>query len=99
MCNPRHVQVQGNITAALNSLPEAQGKRIEVHYILGMSVTEIAKAEGVGKGRVSKSIADSLRRPTWRYTSFSKGRARTLSTARRTSQAQTAVTCIKGEMW
>ena len=44
---------------ALNSLPEAQGRRIEAHYILGKSITEIA--EGVGKGRVSKSIKDGLR--------------------------------------
>lgn len=46
---------------ALNSLPEAQGRRIEAHYILGMSITDIAKAEGVGKGRVSQSITDGLR--------------------------------------
>lgn len=46
---------------ALNSLPETQGKRIEAHYILGMSITEIAHAEGVGVGRVSKSISAGLR--------------------------------------
>lgn len=46
---------------ALNSLPEAQGKRIEAHYILGMSVTEIAKAEGVGESAVRDAINRGLR--------------------------------------
>jgi len=46
---------------ALNSLTEAQGRRIEAHYILGMSITDIAKAEGVAKSRVSESIDRGLR--------------------------------------
>ena len=46
---------------ALNSLPEAQGRRIEAHYILGMSVTEIAKAEGVAQASVYESIERGLR--------------------------------------
>jgi RNA polymerase sigma-70 factor (ECF subfamily) len=32
---------------ALNSLPETQGRRVDAHFILGMTYREIAKAEGV----------------------------------------------------
>lgn len=45
---------------ALNSLPEKQGKRIEAHYILGMSIQEIAEAEGVGERNIRKSISRGL---------------------------------------
>lgn len=45
---------------ALNSLPEIQGRWIEAHYILGMSQSEIAEAEGVTKGAVSISITRGL---------------------------------------
>ena len=45
---------------ALNSLPEIQGRRIEAHYLLGMSQNEIAKAEGVVKSSVSESIKKGL---------------------------------------
>jgi len=45
---------------ALNSLPEVQGRRIDAHFILGMSQAEIAKAEGVTKGAVSLSIDKGL---------------------------------------
>ena len=34
------------LLAAIASLPDKQGKRIYAHYILGMSKTEIARAEG-----------------------------------------------------
>ncbi len=46
---------------ALNSLPETQGRRVEAHYILGKSITDIAKAEGVSKSSVSESISTGLR--------------------------------------
>ena len=46
---------------ALNSLPEAQGRRIEAHYILRMSVTEIARAEGVDESAVRAAIKRGLR--------------------------------------
>lgn len=46
---------------ALNSLPEIQGRRIEAHYLLGMSQAEIAEAESVTKGSVSISIARGLK--------------------------------------
>ncbi len=44
---------------ALNSLPETQGRRVEAHFILGMSKADIARAEGVAKSRVSESIERS----------------------------------------
>jgi len=46
---------------ALNSLPEIQGRRVEAHYLLGMSQTEIAEAEGVTQHSVSESISRGLR--------------------------------------
>ena len=46
---------------ALNSLPEIQGRRVEAHYLLGMSQREIAEAEGVSETAVSKSIQKGLR--------------------------------------
>ena len=45
---------------ALNSLPEIQGRRVEAHYLLGRSVQEIAKVEGVGERNVRKSIQRGL---------------------------------------
>ena len=40
---------------ALNSLSEIQGRRIEAHYLLGMSRKEIARAEGVSESSVRLS--------------------------------------------
>ena len=45
---------------ALNSLPETQGRRIDAHFILGMSKTDIARAEGVKKSSVCESIERGL---------------------------------------
>lgn len=45
---------------ALNSLSEAQGRRIEAHYILGMSCQAIAKAEGVDESAVRSAIKRGL---------------------------------------
>jgi len=45
---------------ALNSLPEIQGRRIEAHYLLGMSQRQIAEAEGVSLNSVSISIRRGL---------------------------------------
>jgi len=47
--------------AAIASLPDKQGKRIYAYYILGMSETNIARAEGVAKSSVSESIKRGLR--------------------------------------
>lgn len=49
------------LRAALNALPDTQGRRVYAHYILGLSKTEIARAEGVAKSRVSESIERGLR--------------------------------------
>jgi len=49
-----------NLCRALNSLPEIQGRRIDAHYLLGMSQSEIAEAEGVSKSAVSKAIEKGL---------------------------------------
>lgn len=46
---------------AIAQLPDKQAKRIYAHYILGMSKTEIARAEGVSKSRISESIERGLR--------------------------------------
>jgi len=56
-----------SLCRALNSLPEIQGRRIDAHFILGMSQQEIAAAEGVTKGSVSISITRGLKamRKNW----------------------------------
>ncbi len=46
---------------ALNALPEAQGRRIEAHYLLGQSIRDIADAEGVSINSVSISIRRGLK--------------------------------------
>ena len=48
------------VCRALNSLPETQGRRIDAHYILGMTQKDIAKAESVTEGSVSISITRGL---------------------------------------
>lgn len=45
---------------ALNSLPEIQGRRVECHYLLGMSRKEIARAENVSESSVNESIKRGL---------------------------------------
>lgn len=46
--------------AVIASLPDKQAKRIYAHYFLGMSKSAIAKAEGVNKSQVSRSIKKAL---------------------------------------
>jgi len=46
---------------ALNSLPEAQGRRVEAHYILGLNKTEIAQADGISESAVRDAIERGLR--------------------------------------
>ena len=58
---------------ALNSLPEAQGRRIEAHYLLGKSQAEIAEAEGVTKGAVNHSITKGLAAMKISYKNFDEG--------------------------
>lgn len=45
---------------ALNSLPEIQGRRVDAHFILGMTYREIAKIEGVDKSAVRCSVLCGL---------------------------------------
>ena len=47
---------------ALNSLPEIQGRRIDAHIILGISVKAIAEADGVHEESVRQSIKRGLER-------------------------------------
>lgn len=46
---------------ALNSLPEAQGRRVDARYLLGMKQVEIARSEGVTAHSVSSTIKAGLR--------------------------------------
>ena len=48
------------LCCALNSLPETQGRRIEAHFILGMSKVDIAQNEGVRESAVRESIERGL---------------------------------------
>jgi RNA polymerase sigma-70 factor (ECF subfamily) len=45
---------------ALNSLTEKQGRRIEAHFILGVSLKEIAKSEGVNERNIRNSICKGI---------------------------------------
>ena len=47
---------------ALNSLPEIQGRRIDAHLILGISIKAIAEADGVHEESVRQSIKRGLER-------------------------------------
>ncbi|MDE7018494.1 MAG: sigma-70 family RNA polymerase sigma factor, partial [Lachnospiraceae bacterium] len=47
--------------AAIASLPDKQAKRIYAHFILGMSKSDIAKAEGVNEKVVRLAIEQGLR--------------------------------------
>lgn len=47
--------------AAVDALPDKQGRRIYAYYILGISQTEIARAEGVGLSTVNNSIERGLK--------------------------------------
>lgn len=45
---------------ALNTLPEVQGRRVDACVILGMSYRAVARAEGVSKTAVRKSVLEGL---------------------------------------
>ena len=47
---------------AIASLPEKQRNRITSHFLLGMSISEIAKSEGSGTSSVHEGIQRGLRR-------------------------------------
>ena len=49
-----------SLCRALNSLADVQGRRIEAHFLLGMSRKELALAEGVSESSLNESIARGL---------------------------------------
>ena len=56
----RKVTMQ-ELYAAISSLPDKQAKRIYAHFVLGMSKTDIARAEGVDEKVVRLAIERRLR--------------------------------------
>ena len=57
----RELEIE-ELHTALNSLPDKQRRRIHAHYILGMTKSEIAQAEGVDESTVRESIESGLHR-------------------------------------
>ena len=57
----RAVTIQ-RLCCALNHLPAVQGRRIDAHYLLGMSILEVALAENVSERAVQISIDRGLKR-------------------------------------
>lgn len=55
-------QLREQLHIALTSLPEIQARRIRAHYYLGLSMSDIARAEGVERECVSESIDRGLRK-------------------------------------
>lgn len=53
-------QFNERLYLAILKLPKKQSKRIYAHFFLGMSMTDIAEAEGVSKMTVSESIKGGL---------------------------------------
>lgn len=53
--------IMQELHAAIASLPDKQAKRIYAHFILGMSKTDIARAEGVNEKVVRLGIERGLR--------------------------------------
>ena len=45
-----------HLCVALNSLPETQGRRVDICVILGKSYREVAEAEGVNESSVRESV-------------------------------------------
>lgn len=52
--------IMQELHAAIASLPDKQAKRVYAHFILGMTQTDIARAEGVSKMAVCYSIERAL---------------------------------------
>lgn len=49
------------LTAALNTLTEAQQRRLKLYYFDGMRYSQIARMEGVTDGSISGSIKSALK--------------------------------------
>ena len=54
-------QFNERLYLAILKLPKKQAKRIYAHFFLGMSMTDIAEAEGVSKMTVCESIKSGLK--------------------------------------
>jgi len=54
------IERQCELCRALNSLPESQGRRIEAHYLDGLSKSDIARKQGVSEKNVRQSIKRGL---------------------------------------
>ena len=57
----RMVRIQ-RLCCALNRLPPAQGRRIDAHYLLDKTITEIAEDEGLDESSIRESIRRGLER-------------------------------------
>lgn len=55
-------QTAQELSNALAQLPGKQRRRLYAHFILGMSMAEIARDEGVHRSRVTRSIKKGLAR-------------------------------------
>lgn len=55
-------QLKKELFDTVRALPEKQARRIYAHFYLGMSITEIARQEGVSKGRITDSIQKGLKK-------------------------------------
>lgn len=55
-------QLRKELFEAVRALPEKQARRVYAHFYLGMSITEIARQEGVSKSRVTDSIQKGLKK-------------------------------------
>ena len=53
---------KARLYAAVAQLPDKQAKRLYAFFFMGMSKTAIAKAEGVNKSQVTRSIDSALKK-------------------------------------
>lgn len=54
-------ELRAALYAALGQLPAAQARRVYAHYILGISKSDLARAEGVAPSQVCRSIERGLK--------------------------------------
>lgn len=54
-------EIEKILTAALNTLTEAQQRRLKLYYFDGMRYSQISRMEGVTDGSISSSIKSALK--------------------------------------
>lgn len=54
-------QMNEVLYAAIAKLPDKQAKRVYAHFLLGMSVADIAKVEGVSQNKIYVSLKRGIR--------------------------------------